>query len=163
MTLGAQSLSTYLFWLNSGSLEEKCMACRALHEDNAVLKEVIFGLRTCLLELLKNQQVDDLYWRKSIEFGIRSFAIQLARVEISNLENDLVMDFQGIIRKVISVENEDVLAAGITALYEDAPKLGFEMIAEIEASLDEHRLKPNFRLAFLFERCLEKLRQQSPE
>ncbi|XZE43557.1 hypothetical protein SH467x_003121 [Pirellulaceae bacterium SH467] len=116
----------------------------------------IDALADALTSLIGEPHLDDPFWQKTTERGIRGYAILIASKAKSNLSRSTEERFRSIMRSVLSIKHEQIIGFALTAFALDAPRESKPLLNEIRMLRDanpEH-IK---RLGFLFDRCEAKL------
>jgi hypothetical protein len=102
--------------LNDGDTEAICVVFSSSFHANIDLKILLMMLE-CLERLIDVPKPDDLFWTKSLEFGIRTVATQHEQV---GLKRDCeIQAFQNLLVKCISSPFESIQAAVLTAIAFD--------------------------------------------
>lgn len=148
--------------LKEGTLSQKCSAIITVTSfaDEFDVYRAIDAVADTLDCLLYHPQLNELYWRKTIEFGLRPYSRLVAAATNADLGSNIVNRFHLIMRRTLTIADEQIVGFALTAVYQDAPIQSLPLLGEIRM-LRNANPEHVQRLGFLFDHCEERLLEVS--
>lgn len=150
--------SHYLDLLKTGTLRQKSTAIMAVagFADENKIDIAIEALEAAFTSLLDAPDVSELFWRKTIEGGVRSYSRLVAIAFEKDLTSRFGNQFLAIMRRILSIEDEEIIGCALTAMYQDAPVQSLQLLDDLR-KLRAANPSHIQRIGFLFDRCETKL------